>query len=97
MHENSKARYITCGIREIIPIELQSFMWYAVDNMPEPKDYLQVFKLVNKAGVQQILHTSEEPEYSKHYILTDINEAVTCKVYIIDDGINVTMLLAEEY
>lgn len=45
MFEKSKDRYLTRGVDAEIPIALQVMMWQAVDQMPEPKDYLQVFRL----------------------------------------------------
>ena len=39
-------RYLTCGVDNTIPLELQLFMWDCVDRLPEPKDYLQVFELM---------------------------------------------------
>ena len=98
MFEKSKDRYLTRGIDEKIPIDIQIFMWKAVDNMPEPKDYLQVFNLTVQNGLQVIRHTSEKPKYKMTYILTSLlTKAVTAKVYIINDGDHCTMLLAEEY
>ena len=97
MFEKSKDRYLTIGVDEKIPIDIQIFMWEAVDNMPEPKDYLQVFNLTVQNGLQVIRHTSEKPKYEMTYILTSLTKAVTAKVYIIDDGNHCTMLLAEEY
>ena len=98
MFEKSKDRYLTIGVDEKIPIDIQIFMWEAVDNMPEPKDYLQVFNLTVQNGLQVIRHTSEKPKYEMTYILTSLlTKAVTAKVYIIDDGDQCTMLLAEEY
>ena len=97
MFEKSKGRYLTSGIDEKIPIDIQIFMWKTVDNMPEPKDYLQVFYLTVQNGLQIIRHTSEKPKYEMTYILTTLTKAVTAKVYIIDDGDHCTMLLAEEY
>ena len=97
MFEKSKGRYLTRGVDEKIPIDIQIFMWKAVDNMPEPKDYLQVFNLTVQNGLQIIHHTSEKPKYEMTYILTALTKAVTAKVYIIDDGDHCTMLLAEEY
>lgn len=39
-------RYTTKGVTERIPIELQIFMWSAIDTMEvKKKDYLQVFNL----------------------------------------------------
>ncbi|MGN0605874.1 MAG: DUF960 domain-containing protein [Oscillospiraceae bacterium] len=97
MFENNKGRYLTRGVDAEIPLDIQIFMWEAVDNMPEPKDYLQVFNLSVENGLQIIKHTSEQPKFDMTYILTALTKAVTAKVYIIDDGDYCTMLLAEEY
>ena len=97
MFEKSKGRYLTRGVDEKIPLDIQIFMWKAVDNMPEPKDWLQVFNLSVENGLQIIKHTSEQPKFDMTYILTALTKAVTAKVYIIDDGDHCTMLLAEEY
>lgn len=97
MFERSKGRYLTRGVDAEILIDIQIFMWEAVDNMPEPKDWLQVFNLSVENGLQIIHHTSEQPEFDMTYILTALTKAVTAKVYIIDDGDHCTMLLAEEY
>ena len=51
MFEKSKGRYLTRGVDAEIPIELQVLMWQAVDRMPEPKDYLQVFRLSEENGL----------------------------------------------
>ena len=40
MFEPEKERYLTRGVDETIPVEIQLFMWQAIDQMPEPKDYL---------------------------------------------------------
>ena len=98
MFEKSKDRYLTIGVDKEIPIDIQIFMWKAVDNMPEPKDYLQVFNLTVQNGLQIIRHTAEKPKYEMTYILTSLlTKAVTANVYIIDDGDHCTMLLAEDY
>ena len=97
MFEKSKGRYLTRGINSIIPPELQMFMWQAIDQMPLPKDYLQVFKLSVENGLQVIHHSSEEPEFEMTYILASADTHITEKVYVIDDGEHCTMLLAEEY
>ncbi len=96
MFEKSKGRYLTRGVDAEIPLELQILMWQAVDEMPEPKDYLQVFNLSEENGLQVIQHISEQPEFEMTYI-TQTDKPVTQKIYIIDDGEHCTMLLAEEY
>ncbi len=89
-------RYLTKGVNEAIPFELQLFMWECIDRIPEPKDYFQVFELSDLGGMQHIVHFSEQPEYRMNYFIPTL-EAVTAKVYVIDSVEYSTMLLAEEY
>ena len=97
MFEKSKKRYLTRGVDESIPLNIQIFIWEVIDRMPELKDYLQAYRLTEQNGLQVINHTSEQPEYSMTYILPTVIKAITAKVYIIDDGDYCTMLLATEY
>lgn len=96
-------RYLTRGVNESIPVEIQLFMWNAIDNMPAPRDYLQVFNLSIENGLQVIHHTSEQPEFDMTYIIPEIVNPVSAKIYVIDDYYAdedkhiATMLLAEEY
>jgi hypothetical protein len=89
-------RYLTCGVDNTIPIELQLFLWECVERMPAPKDYLQVFELKPVGCLQSITHSSEKPEYHMEYLLP-LDTQITEKLYIIDDGDHSTMLLASEY
>lgn len=90
-------RYLTRGVQAEIPFDLQMFMWYLINNLNEPKDYLQVFRLsVSYNGTQHIIHEQEVPAYSREYDVQTDNP-VSAKVYVIDDGDHCTMLLAEEY
>lgn len=97
MFEKSKPRYLTRGVDKSIPLDIQIFIWEVIDRMPEPKDYLQVYRLTEQNGLQVIHHMSEQPEYSMTYILPTMTKTVTAKVYVIDDGEHCTMLPAEEY
>ncbi len=97
MFESNKGRYLTRGVDAEIPQNIQLIMWEAIDHMPEPKDYLQVFRLTVEDGLQIIRHESEQPEFSMTYVLPTVSQTVTQKVYVIDDGDHCTMLLAEEY
>ena len=89
-------RYLTCGVDNTIPLELQLFMWDCVDRLPEPKDYLQVFELKPSGSMQSIIHTSEQPKYRMEYLIPSY-APITEKLYIIDDGDHSTTLLASEY
>ena len=97
MFEKNKGRYLSRGVNDSIPLELQIFMWGAIDQMPEPKDYLQVFRLSVENGLQVIHHATEQPEFDMTYILAAANASIAEKVYVIDDGEHCTMLLASEY
>ena len=89
-------RYLTCGVDSTIPLELQLFLWECVEQMPEPKDYLQVFELEKVGTMQNITHSSEVPNYRRVYVIPS-DDPITEKVYIIDDDEHSTMLLSSEY
>lgn len=90
-------RYLTRGVQATIPFDLQMFMWFLVTILPEPKDYLQVFRLsVSDNGTQRIVHEQEELQYHKEFDIV-FDNPINAKVYVIDDGDHCTMLLAEEY
>ena len=77
---------------------LQLFMWQCIDEMKVPKDYLQVFEFTLENGKQKIIHSQEQPEYKREYLLklTDTPFYIG-KIFVIDDGEHSTMLLASEY
>ena len=89
-------RYLTRGISTTIPPPLQALLWNLIDLLPPERDYFQIFDLAPFGGMQQIIHTAEEPEYKK-IILIPSGAPITAKVYVIDDDDHSTMLLAEEY
>lgn len=89
-------RYMTKGIKEKISLELQIYLWNLIDEMPEPKDYLQVFRLSAFEGKQKIVHSQEVPEYQKEYFISCENPIIE-KIFVIDDETHCTMLLASEY
>ena len=89
-------RYLSRGVDDTIPIELQLFMWGCIDQLQEPRDYLQIFDLEKVGTMQSITHRSEEPEYRKVYLFPS-DKPITEKLYIIDDGDQSTMLLSSEY
>ena len=89
-------RYITRGIQAELPGWLVNLLWFLRDGMQvEKKDYLQIFRLSRMATGQRIEHEQEQPPYKKTLDVPCEN-AVDAKVYIIDDGTHVTMLLADE-
>ena len=99
----SGKKYLTKGIYTNIPLEIQQFLWRAVETMPAPKDYLQVFVLCIQNGIQVVHHSAEQPVFDMTYVLPNISEPVSAKIDIIDDYYAdenqhiATMLLSEEY
>ncbi len=92
----SKNRYLTKGVQEEIPLELQLFMWERISSLPIEKGYLQIFRLSCKDKKLTVIHEQEQPKYKHTYTFAYPN-AIEEKVYVIDDGDHCTMLLAEEY
>ena len=92
----SGKKYLTKGIYTNIPLEIQQFLWRAVETMPAPKDYLQVFTLTKTPTGQHIVHEQEQPLY-RYELDVPCDDAVNAKVFVIDDLTHSTMLLAEEY
>ena len=72
-------------------------MWHCIDEMPSPKDYLQVFDLTVENGNAKITHTQEQPEYTREYLLNVDAPFFVGKIFVIDDKSHSTMLLANEY
>lgn len=100
-------RYVTIGVQENIPAEIQFLLWSLQTSQRsynENLDYLQVYDLqienIDDKEMQKIIHSAEEDEYEKAYI-TEMNDMVEAKIFIIEDKyedkIVETMLLAEEY
>lgn len=97
-------KYITSGVRERIPLEIQLMMFDSIGFMrkktDDQLDYLQVFKLktIGEEGnyLLSIRHEQEIPKM-KLDIMVPVSEPINEKVYVIDDVEHITMLLAEEY
>ena len=94
-------KYVTKGIDETLPPEIQLFLFSCIDAMciktDGNLDYLQVFTLETVKNDDILLlhiHQKQEiPEGSIEYILS-IDTEIHCKVFLIDDIEIVTMLLA---
>ena len=104
MFEREK-RYVTGGIDQRVPQELQCLIWTSVDMRVllanEKIDYLQVFTF--KKIDEEILslhHEQEQPPIlNVHYTnyRPEYEEIINEKIYVIDDGDHSTMLFAYEY
>ena len=96
MFKNQK--FITRGVSSEVSLLLQLFMWQCIEEMPLTKDYLQVFEFTLEDGKQKIIHSQEEPEFKREYLLNLTDAPIFIgKIFVIDDGDHSTMLLASEY
>jgi ribosomal protein L35 len=101
---NKEKRYVTKGINNEVPFDIQLLMWDSIDELIESEhlaDYLQVFRFkVNDSGKLEISHTQEQHVFKK---VTEIKmkeeynslEGVT--IFVIDDITHCTALLSNEY
>lgn len=98
MFENP--RYLSKGVNTKVSIFVQMLMWDMIDEMKTKQDYLQIFNLVpvdvDGVRLQKIIHTQEQPSYERVIVLNKLTQPIHAKIYVIDDGENSTMILAEE-
>lgn len=96
-------RYISRGVNDGIPIDVQIFMWQLIEELKdtiEDIDYLQVFTIstVNESeNTIRIIHSQEVPEYKKIWIFEASEPCNEEKIFVIDDWSHAIMLLAKEY
>ncbi len=101
----SQNRYLTCGIDQRLPQELQRLIWTSIDMRvllaKEKIDYLQVFTFKKIDDEILALHHEQEqpPMLNVHYTnyRPEYEEILNETIYVIDDGDHSTMLFAYEY
>ncbi len=97
-------RYVTRGVNEKIPFEIQLLIWKSIDDRVEEKhevDYLQVFRFsIDKSGNLKVEHTQEMPQDKQVYQIEAKEEYFvldSITVFVIDDISHQTALLSNEY
>jgi len=97
-------RNMTSGVNADIPPILQIAMWVMLNQeivSGRKMDYLQVFNLkpVMEDGKkrQEIELTQEQPKRKRVMVTDADNTPISAKVFVIDSGEYVTMMLANEY
>lgn len=101
----SADRYVTRGVHEVVPVQLQLLLWGILEKRKErgdQLDYLQVFELsaemVDGEPLQKVTNRQEQPDYQEvFYIDHTENVAIGITVWIMDSGAYATMLLPSEY
>ena len=98
----SNPRYLTRGFQSTVPLMTQFILFHMIDRSKTTRklDYLQVFILSveshNGQSIQKIIHSQEQPSWSKTSLIS-LENPITAKIYVIDDGDHHTFLLDEEY
>lgn len=97
-------RYMTKGIQNEIPLELQLILWFMIDENIKKglkMDYLQVFTLSpyhkDSNVYQKIIHSQEVPRRKIEKILNVFEKSISAKIFVIDNESYVTMLFNHEY
>lgn len=94
----AKDRYLTRGVSNEIPLEIQLLLWSMIGEVTVKKDYLQVFEIEPiKDNLLRIEHRQEVPKYKKEIIVRNLGINSKVKLFVIDDGEYSTMMLSEEY
>lgn len=89
-------RFVTVGVTDRIPREVQIAMWDMLDTMECERSSTQRFELAAlDNGAQHIVHTQRSPDYSKEICL-QLSTSVTDTVVVYDDGRHTIMMLGEE-
>ena len=102
---DKETRYVTSGIDERVPQDLQRLIWTSVDARilfsDEKIDYLQVFTFKKiDDEILAVHHEQEQPpllnvNYTNYR--PEYEEILHEKIFVIDDGDHSTMLFAYEY
>ena len=106
MFTTKENRYITRGVKEQVPKEIQLYFWQLIDKKVEEVetklDYLQIFEFNrdDQSPAMKVVHRQEQPLFISYHEIK-ITEALADfqieKLWVIDDSVNQTMLLSEEY
>ncbi|WP_368756818.1 DUF960 family protein [Enterococcus avium] len=106
MFDTQGNRYITRGVNEQVPKEIQQRCFQLIDEKVKQAeiqlDYLQIFEFNrdDQRGTITIIHRQEEPffiDYHECRITKDLVNFQIKKLWVIDDHTHQTMLLPEEY
>lgn len=106
MFDRKNQYYVTKGIQETVPYQLQYFCWQLIlqrsKEIEPTMDYLQIieFDVDVEHELLTIVHRQEEPEVKRLYhlhLFEEYRSLSVNKIWAIDDGQVQTMLLPGEY
>ena len=101
MFDTQENRYITKGVNEQVPKEIQIRCFQLIYKKGK-QDYLQIFEFNrdDQRGMLTIIHRQEEPffiDYNECRVTKYLASFQIKKLWVIDDHTHQTMLLSEEY
>lgn len=99
MFKPGKEIYLTKGILEAVDDGLIYRIFDCIHRMKkhtEP-DYLQVFNISIEENAMVIRHHQEVPAFTQEVKVQNFEKSFEGKIYVIDDGSYITVLLSEEY
>lgn len=98
MFEKEGQRFLTPGIKEEVPLEVQLLLWHLLDASNWQRDYLQIFELYkeNHTNKLSVIHRQEEPEQQRKVSFqlgkyAKELQALPSKIWVIDDDDHQTM------
>lgn len=101
MFDVNQDRYVKKVVHEVIPLELQQFLWLIIDCQKaagDRLDYLQVSELIPDEEYQLVCNKQEYPLVQLDYkFQLNLNEPISCTLWVIDSKEYATMLLLSEY
>ncbi|MEB2584701.1 DUF960 family protein [Bacillus cereus] len=84
MFDVNQGRYATKAVQNIIPFELQQFLWVSIDCRKAAEDrldYLQVFELRSDHEHQLVCNTQKYPSLQLEYkFKLNSKEMINCNV-----------------
>lgn len=99
MFELEKKKYITRGIKEKVSMFQQLVCWNLIKQKNESGiklDYLQIFEFFQEKDSNKIIHHQERPLFIDEYRFRG-GTIKYLKIWLIDDGEQIVMMLPEEY
>ncbi|MFT8425915.1 MAG: DUF960 family protein [Liquorilactobacillus sp.] len=99
MFELEKKKYITRGIKEKVSMFQQLICWNLIKHKRESNiklDYLQIFEFSQDNNCSKVIHRQEQPLFIDEYSFKK-GVVKQLRIWVIDDGGQIVMLLPEEY
>lgn len=99
MFELTKPIHLTDGVEREIPPVIIAKMVESIQRLKsiQPIQHFQFFDIQQKDNITVIEHQQEDPPYKKEMVLTKTYNQYNGKVYAVDNGGYITILLWDEY